>query len=139
MLNYYQEQVQEFQKAFEMPEDEALWKTLIDEEYKESVEAAEHLLKELADLQYVTAGLANIVGLAKAVEYVSSKPGFSTLAQFIITGVGESTLCEAFDRVHESNMSKLGDNGKPIRREDGKILKGPNYKVPVLTDLIETE
>ena len=45
-------------------------------------------------------------------------------------------LDEALDRVHLSNMSKLGEDGKPIYREDGKVLKGPNYKPPDLTDLI---
>jgi len=40
------------------------------------------------------------------------------------------------DRVHKSNMSKLDDNGQPIYREDGKVLKGPNYKPPNLTDLL---
>jgi predicted HAD superfamily Cof-like phosphohydrolase len=42
----------------------------------------------------------------------------------------------AFQRVHTSNMSKLGEDGKPIYRDDGKILKGPNYKPPFLDDLI---
>ena len=45
-------------------------------------------------------------------------------------------LDTAMDRVHESNMSKLGEDGNPIYREDGKVLKGPNYKPPTLTDLI---
>ena len=45
-------------------------------------------------------------------------------------------LDEALNRVHESNMSKLGEDGKPIYREDGKVLKGPHYKPPNLTDLI---
>ena len=45
-------------------------------------------------------------------------------------------LDEALDRVHLSNMSKLGDDGKPIYREDGKVLKGPDYKPPSLEDLI---
>ena len=45
-------------------------------------------------------------------------------------------LDEALDRVHQSNMSKLGEDGKPIYREDGKVLKGTNYKPPSLTDLI---
>jgi predicted HAD superfamily Cof-like phosphohydrolase len=40
------------------------------------------------------------------------------------------------DRVHKSNMSKLDENGQPIYREDGKVLKGPNYKPPNLTDLL---
>lgn len=34
------------------------------------------------------------------------------------------------DEIHLSNMSKLGEDGKPIKREDGKILKGPNYYAP---------
>ena len=42
----------------------------------------------------------------------------------------------AMDRVHKSNMSKLDENGIPILREDGKVLKGPNYKPPNLEDLI---
>lgn len=39
--------------------------------------------------------------------------------------------------VHRSNMSKLGADGKPIRREDGKILKGPNFTPPDLGKIIE--
>jgi hypothetical protein len=34
-------------------------------------------------------------------------------------------------------MSKLDSNGNPILREDGKVMKGPNYKKPDLTDLLE--
>jgi predicted HAD superfamily Cof-like phosphohydrolase len=34
------------------------------------------------------------------------------------------------DEVHRSNLSKLGADGKPVRREDGKIMKGPNYSPP---------
>jgi len=45
-------------------------------------------------------------------------------------------LDEALHRVHESNMSKLGKNGKPIYREDGKVLKGPNYAPPNLENLV---
>ena len=45
-------------------------------------------------------------------------------------------LDTAMQRVFDSNMSKLGDDGKPIYREDGKVLKGPNYKKPCLDDLI---
>ena len=42
----------------------------------------------------------------------------------------------ALDLVHKSNMSKLDEDGKPIYREDGKVLKGPNYKPPDLSDLV---
>jgi len=41
-----------------------------------------------------------------------------------------------FDEVHRSNMSKLGEDGKPIYREDGKIMKGPNYFKPNIDKII---
>ncbi|MEZ4156404.1 MAG: nucleoside triphosphate pyrophosphohydrolase family protein [Candidatus Paceibacterota bacterium] len=71
-----------------------------------------NMLKELADLQYVLSGTA-----------VSLFP--------------LSNLQEAFERVYESNMSKLDENGKPIMREDGKFLKSDRYFAPNLNDLIE--
>ena len=48
----------------------------------------------------------------------------------------EWDLEEALSRVHKSNLSKLGLDGKPIRRQDGKVLKGPNYQPPDLRDLV---
>ena len=45
---------------------------------------------------------------------------------------------EGFRRVHASNMSKLGLDGKPLKNSSGKVLKGPNYKPAILTDLVET-
>lgn len=44
-------------------------------------------------------------------------------------------LDSAMNRVFRSNMSKLVD-GKPLRRDDGKIMKGPNYEPPILEDLL---
>ena len=93
---------------------------LIVEEFKEFLEAEgmlfmhgrnhqEHALKELADLVYV------------CYQYAENMGWF---------------LDEALNRVHLSNMSKLDEDGKPIYREDGKVLKGPNYKPPDLSDLI---
>lgn len=44
----------------------------------------------------------------------------------------------AFEEVHSSNMSKLDEDGKPIRREsDGKVLKGPNYFKPDIAQFID--
>ena len=88
---------------------------LIAEEYKEFRHAAvaetyEEELKELADLVYV------------AFQYAENM---------------EWDLEKALDRVHKSNMSKLGVNGEPIRRRDGKIMKGPNYEPPNLSDLVK--
>lgn len=44
---------------------------------------------------------------------------------------------EVFDEIHRSNMTKVGDDGKPVYRTDGKIAKGPNYKPPQLKQIVE--
>ena len=86
---------------------------LISEEYVEFMDA-HHVgrdidtLKELADLAYV------------CYQYAAAQ-GWD--------------LDEALDRVHRSNLSKLVD-GHPLKRADGKVLKGPNYMKPFLQDLI---
>ena len=43
---------------------------------------------------------------------------------------------EVFDEIHDSNMSKLDENGMPIFREDGKVLKGSDYFKPNLKDIL---
>ncbi|WP_028377671.1 nucleoside triphosphate pyrophosphohydrolase family protein [Leeuwenhoekiella sp. MAR_2009_132] len=43
---------------------------------------------------------------------------------------------EVFNEIQRSNMSKLGANGKPIYREDGKVLKGPNYFKPNIKEIL---
>ena len=88
--------------------------SLIREEFGEvsdESDAGNHpagMLKELADLIYVTYGYAATYGW---------------------------DLDEAVRRVHVSNMSKLGVDGKPLKRPDGKVLKGANYRKPDLSDL----
>tara|TARA_R110002126_G_scaffold77796_3_gene193934 strand:- start:811 stop:1197 length:387 start_codon:yes stop_codon:yes gene_type:complete len=44
---------------------------------------------------------------------------------------------EVFNEIQRSNMSKLGEDGKPIYREDGKVLKGPNYFKPNIKEILE--
>ena len=99
------------------PDDEIIQDmqlTLIKEEFDELVEAhlnegdKSHTLKELADLVFV------------CYQYAVAR---------------NWNLDTAMKRVFESNMSKFVD-GKPLRREDGKILKGPDYKPPFLDDLV---
>ena len=43
-----------------------------------------------------------------------------------------------FNEIQRSNMSKLGADGKPIYREDGKVLKGPNYFKPNIADILKS-
>ena len=118
-------QAQEFREAYQIIDSHSRpargrQKDLIVEEFKEFLdsEAAlylsnpknkEHCLKELADLVYVCYQYAANLGW---------------------------DLDAALDRVHKSNMSKLGEDGNPILRGDGKVLKGPNYTPPNLEDLI---
>ena len=121
---FLSEQAKEFRSKYNIKNnagrtDRAKQKNLIVEEFKEFLEAdgfmfkhgqnvQEECLKELADLVYV------------CYQYAENMNWF---------------LDEALNRVHLSNMSKLGEDGKPIYREDGKVLKGPNYKPPDLSDL----
>jgi len=44
---------------------------------------------------------------------------------------------EVFDEIQRSNMSKLGADGKPIYREDGKVLKGPSYFKPNIREILD--
>ena len=43
---------------------------------------------------------------------------------------------EIFDEIQKSNMSKLGQDGKPIYRNDGKVMKGPNYFKPKISEIL---
>ena len=58
---------------------------------------------------------------------------------YVIYGAGHAfgiDLDECFQEVHASNMSKLGENGRPIHREDGKVMKGPGYFEPDLEAIL---
>ena len=58
---------------------------------------------------------------------------------YVTYGAGHSfgiNLDKCFKEVQESNMSKLGRDGKPIYNEKGKVMKGPNYFKPDLTKFI---
>ena len=58
---------------------------------------------------------------------------------YVVYGAGHAfgiDLDECFFEVHRSNMTKLGPNGRPLYRDDGKILKGANYSKPDLTPYV---
>jgi len=82
-------------------------------ELREAVEAGDmvEVLDALCDIQYVLDGAFLEFGL-------------------------HSVKDAAFAEVQASNMSKLGEDGKPILREDGKILKGPNFRPPNLAQFL---
>ena len=114
---------EEFRSKFKVPNNRpqrSTQKTLIVEEVKEFLEAEQCMtsgftrnesecLKELADVVYVC---------------------------FQFAACMEWDLDQALSRVHQSNLSKLDDEGKPVLRADGKVMKGPNYQPPDLSDLV---
>lgn len=122
------EMVQEFHETYGLPveaqqttgseQTKDLRINLLQEELDELKEALANndiveTLDALIDLQYVLDGAFLSFGL-------------------------QDVKMEAFDEVHRSNMSKLGEDGKPIRREgDGKVMKGPNYFKPDITQFIK--
>ena len=59
---------------------------------------------------------------------------------YVTYGAGHAfgiNLDKCFDEVQNSNMSKLGNDGKPIYNEQGKVMKGPNYFKPDLSKFIK--
>lgn len=55
---------------------------------------------------------------------------FYVLVGKVISHGLQDKIIDVFDEIQRANMSKLGSDGKPIYREDGKVLKGPNYSPP---------
>lgn len=88
---------------------------LIQEELQELVDACNtndivEVADALTDILYVTYGAAHSFGIP---------------------------IDACFKEVQRSNMSKLGEDGKPIYREDGKVMKGPGYSVPDLKSVLQ--
>jgi predicted HAD superfamily Cof-like phosphohydrolase len=68
-----------------------------------------NLAKELTDLLYVVYGAGHAFGI---------------------------DLDKCFEEVHNSNLSKLGNDGRPVYRDDGKVVKGPNYMAPDMRKIV---
>lgn len=90
---------------------------LMDEENKEYLEAASNndlveVADALGDMLYILCGTILEHGLQYKID-------------------------EVFNEIQRSNMSKLGNDGKPIYREDGKVLKGPNYFKPDIASILK--
>lgn len=110
---------QEVKTKLEFPDDKTvqLRYELIEEELQELKEAFEkkdiiEVADALTDILYVTYGAAHAFGI---------------------------DIDECFNEVQRSNMSKLGKDNKPMYREDGKVMKGPNYFPPNLKNILLSE
>ena len=107
---------QEIKEKAEFPSDKitSLRHDLIKEELNELKEAIDNkditeVADALTDILYVTYGAGHAFGI---------------------------NLDKCFDEVQNSNMSKLGSDGKPIYNDKGKVMKGPNYFKPDLTKFV---
>ena len=90
---------------------------LMAEENEEYLEAANNndlveVADALGDMLYILCGTILIHGMQNIIE-------------------------DVFAEIHESNMSKLGLDGKPMYREDGKVMKGPDYRRPDLKQFLD--
>ena len=120
--------VKEFHKAFKLDyldfpkadlgsDKNKLRFNLMKEENEEYLEAAEQgdlveVADALGDMLYILCGTIIEHGMQDKIEAV-------------------------FKEIQRSNMSKLGEDGKPIYREDGKVLKGPNYFKPDIAKVLD--
>lgn len=119
------EKVAEFMNAFgQNVETQPGWTSVSELRYELIREELEELREALDD--------KNIVEVADAL----------TDLLYVVYGAGHSfgiPLDKCFEEVHNSNMSKLGEDGRPIYREDGKVLKGPNYWQPDLKKVLSND
>tara|TARA_B110000914_G_C15401378_1_gene417376 strand:+ start:527 stop:916 length:390 start_codon:yes stop_codon:yes gene_type:complete len=90
-------------------------------------------LMEEENLEYLEAAKNNdIVEIADALGDI-----LYILCGTILAHGLQHKIVEVFNEIQRSNMSKLDINGKPVIREDGKILKGPNYFKPNIKDILD--
>lgn len=129
--------VREFKRTFKQSPTPDLQLSLIEEEHEEVCHAAADFLKEVADFCYVLYGLYDLVGQEEADRVVTEVLGDNPIAAMLIEAIDFEVLLRAIQIVHESNMSKLDDNGEPIFRKDGKILKSKNYTPPNMNQINE--
>ena len=118
--------VAEFHTAFNMPDPQD-YKQLTQEQYE-----LRHRLLEEENNEYLEAcGADDLVGIADAL----GDQLYIIYGTILKHGL-QDRIEEVFTEIHRSNMSKLDENGKPILREDGKILKGPGYFKPDIKKIL---
>ncbi|MDO4606493.1 MAG: GNAT family N-acetyltransferase [Bowdeniella nasicola] len=114
--------------------DMAMRLRLIAEEFCElveasrGVEAAETVRQALSDVEKIPVD-ADLIATADAL-------GDLTYVIYGLAILANIPLDDVISEIHRSNMTKLGADGKPIKREDGKILKGPNFSPPNIAEVV---
>lgn len=119
--------VQEFHQAFGLGTNEQPTADLGAEKIKLRYE----LMKEENEEYLEAAGKGDLFEVADALGDM-----LYILCGTIIEHGMQHKIAEVFDEIQRSNMSKLGEDGKPLYREDGKVLKGPRYSPPDLQKIL---
>ena len=99
---------------------------------KETIDLRFNLMKEENEEYLEAAAAGDLVEIADALGDM-----LYILCGTIITHGFQDKITAVFNEIQRSNMSKLGADGKPIYREDGKVLKGPNYFKPNLKKIVD--
>lgn len=124
--------VKEFNKAYDVP---TFFTAKSQDEYRDAVnEQIDLIREEIAELISAHRAWQDWGGgnLAQILDAICD-------SIYVLIGLALKmgmNLDGAFREVHRSNMSKLGEDGKPIKRDDGKVLKGPNFTPPDLNPFI---
>jgi predicted HAD superfamily Cof-like phosphohydrolase len=125
-MKKYINMVAEFHTAFNMPDPQD-YKQLTQEQYE-----LRHRLLEEENNEYLEAcGHDDLVGIADAL----GDQLYIIYGTILKHGL-QDRIEEVFSEIHRSNMSKLGEDGLPIMRGDGKILKGPGYFKPDISKIL---
>tara|TARA_R110001592_G_scaffold359340_3_gene665694 strand:- start:55617 stop:56039 length:423 start_codon:yes stop_codon:yes gene_type:complete len=99
---------------------------------KEVIELRHRLLEE-ENNEYLEAALnGDLVEVADALGDI-----LYILCGTMLSHGLQDKMLDVFYEIQSSNMSKLGEDGKAIRREDGKVMKGPNYFRPNIKKILE--
>lgn len=118
--------VEEFHKIFK--QELASTPTLLSDE--ESY-LRRKLMMEEVDEYYTAASENDLVGIADALG-----DQLYILCGTILKHGMQHVIEDVFAEIHKSNMSKLGPDGEPMIREDGKIIKGPGYLPPHISAIL---
>ncbi len=120
--------VKEFHEAFGIQNNEAPTTQLS----KEEIQLRFDLIKEENEEYLEAANNGDIIEIADAL----GDQLYILCGTMLKHGL-QHKMEEVFDEIQRSNMSKLGADGKPIYREDGKVMKGPNYFKPDIKSILE--
>ena len=120
--------VEDFHNAFGL----SVAKKPITKLSSETIQLRFNLMKEENEEYYEAAKRNDIIEVADALGDM-----LYILCGTILSHGMQNKIHEVFEEIQRSNMSKLGNDGKPIYRDDGKVMKGPNYFRPDIGAILE--